>query len=126
MWSEFSVILQPSPIGGIGTFVTHNIAAGAQLFTDSAARRRLPIADVPEPFRKYCILLSDTECICPERFDRMEVGWFINHSFQPNISRRSDGVIVAVHDIRAGDELLVDYNQLQEPQHLKEAYYRQA
>lgn len=122
-WSEFSFILKPSSLGGVGVFATHDIEVGTQVFSGIFSRRKMKVEDVPSDFIKYCIFLSDEECLCPERFDRMEIGWFVNHSDQPNIARR-EGVNVAVHAIKAGDEILIDYNQLGEPEHLKEAYYK--
>ena len=32
--------------------------------------------------------------------------------------------LYALKDIKAGDEITINYNNLQEPQHLKEAYYK--
>jgi SET domain-containing protein len=54
----------------------------------------------------------------------MEIGWFLNHSETPNIIKKSDGLVYAVTDIQAGDEILMDYNQLNEPESMKESYYK--
>lgn len=81
-------------------------------------------ANVPEAFKKYCIYLNDEECLCPERFDRMEIRWYINHSHQPNIQKHSDKNIVTLRDIKQGEEILIDYNYLNEPEHLKEDFYK--
>jgi SET domain-containing protein len=123
-WTEFSFILQPSSLGGIGVFATHAIAAGAQLFSGTFSPRKMLVKDVPAAFHKYLVYLSDEECLCPERFDRMEIGWFLNHSETPNIIKKSDGLVYAVTDIQAGDEILMDYNQLNEPESMKESYYK--
>jgi SET domain-containing protein len=124
-WTEFSFILKPSPIGGIGVFATHDIPAGKQAFSGQFSPRKMAIKDVHADFLKYCIFVNDEECLCPERFDRMEIGWFLNHSDKPNIAKNAEGLTIAVRDIKAGDEILCDYNQLNEPDHLKEAYYWQ-
>ncbi|MFA6916498.1 MAG: SET domain-containing protein [Parachlamydiales bacterium] len=136
-WSEFSFMLKPSPLGGVGVFSTHDIPAGTHLFSSDFEIRTMKVKDVPASLRKYCIYISDEECLCPERFDRMEIGWYINHSSTPNIAKMSrvsnaqavenikERTIYAIQDIKEGDEILIDYNYLDEPEHLKEEYYKQ-
>lgn len=134
-WTEFSFILKPSTLGGVGVFATHDISAGTQLFRhEGHTIRKLKIKNVPEELVKYCVYINDEECLCPERFDRMEIGWYINHSNTPNIENRGEVKIdenngvkpnfYAIKDIKAGDEILIDYNTLNEPEHLKEDYYK--
>lgn len=141
-WSEFSFILKPSTLGGIGVFVTHDIPANTLVFPKFHELRILAIKEVPNDFLKYCIFINDEQVVAPERFDRMEIGWFINHSHEPNIENRhpirnskrvdvahmlSDMKVRSIYtkrDIQAGEEILIDYNNLDEPNHLKEDYYR--
>ena len=132
-YSEFSFVLKPSPLGGIGVFATHDIPVGTKIFNHSYALRILNIKDIPQEFIKYCIYISEEECICPEQFDRMEIGWYINHSNTPNIAAEplalgidnlvNDHAPYTIKDIKAGDEILIDYNYLNEPEELKEEYY---
>ena len=117
-WSEFSYVLKPSPLGGIGVFATHDIAAGTLLANKGHKIRVLKIKDIPPEFLKYCIYINNEECVCPERFDHMEIGWFINHSATPTYS------FYALKAIKAGDEIVMDYNSLNEPADLKEDYYK--
>jgi len=133
-WTEFSFILKPSPLGGIGVFATHDIAKGTQVFKNSFELRNLKTKDIPSELIKYCIFLNDEECLCPKRFDRMEIGWYLNHSSDPNIANKfvithasefgKERLVYATKDIKAGDEILIDYNALGEPEHLKEDYYK--
>lgn len=135
-WTEFSFMLKPSSQGGIGVFATHDIPAGTQVFTEDFNLRTLKIKNVPTELIMYCIYISDEECLCPERFDRMEIGWYINHSSEPNIAKKGlintddpindikKRTVYAIKDIKAGDEILIDYNYLNEPEHLKEDYYK--
>lgn len=123
-WTEFSFILQPSSLGGIGVFATHDIPKGTQVFSNKSSPRKLKINEVPPALIKYCIYLDDEYCLCPERFDRMEIGWYLNHSDHPNIKKQAENYVVAIRDIKAGDEILMDYNDLNEPEHLKEDYYK--
>lgn len=134
--TEFSLILGASSLGGIGVFAVHDIPAGTMLSYKGHNIRILKVKDIPLEFIKYCIYINDNECICPERFDRMEIGWFFNHSATPNIALNEivlsnidiyDGAIpahtlYALADIKAGQEVLIDYNDLNEPEHLKESY----
>jgi mannose-6-phosphate isomerase-like protein (cupin superfamily) len=128
--TEFSLILKPSS-NGIGVFALENIPAGALLFNCSHNMRKLKISDVPEALRQYCIYLNADELIAPERFDRLEIGWFLNHSESPNLSYNGtqnfgakQAKIYAARNIKTGEELLMDYNELNEPEHLKEDYYK--
>lgn len=137
-WSELSFILKPSPIAGVGVFATHDICAGTILMCKCQNTRKLKTKDIPAEFLKYCIYINKEECLCPERFDRMEIGWFINHSSKPNIalkeSASSDCDInndvvhehgfYALTNIKVGDEILLDYNSLKEPEDLKDGYYK--
>lgn len=136
-WSEFSFMLKPSPLGSVGVFATHDIPKGTLLFNKNFEIRTMKVKDVPTPLLQYCIYISDDECLCPGRFDRMEIGWYLNHSSTPNIAKKSEvshaeaventkeRTVHAIQDIKAGDEILIDYNYLDEPEHLKEDYYRQ-
>ncbi|HVV69059.1 MAG TPA: SET domain-containing protein [Gammaproteobacteria bacterium] len=122
--TEYSFILLPSTISGIGVFAAHDIPAGSHLFTTSFNSRKKYIKDIPDAFIKYCIYIDNEQCLCPERFDRMEIGWYINHSDKPNIILNSERNVIAIADIKANDEILINYNQLNEPEHLKEDYYK--
>lgn len=101
----------------------------------------MKIKDIPTDMLKYCIYINDNEVIAPEHFDRMEIGWFINHSNDPNIIRgiliqddlkktvvKTDDskirTVFTIKEIKAGDEILIDYNTLNEPEHLKESYFK--
>jgi len=85
--TEFSFILKPSVLGGIGVFATHDIPRNTPLFSASPSPRRMKTKDIPTDFIKYCIFVNDDECLCPERFDRIGTGWYIKHSCDPNIGK---------------------------------------
>lgn len=123
--TEFSFILAPSHLGGIGVFATHDIDKGTPLIPGRFTKVVRNKKEIPPDFLKYCIFINDEECWCPERFDRMEIGWYINHSDDPNIGKKND-VVYVLRDIKKGEEILIDYNELDEPEHLKEAYYKKS
>jgi len=128
--NEFSFTLKPSE-HGIGVFAVHDIEANTylRLFGDQTEElehrtRSLNKKDVPEILRQYCIDRGET-LICPDDFGHMPVGWFLNHSKNPNAFHRGDYCWYALRDIAAGEEILIDYNSLEEPEESKESYYRQ-
>ncbi len=125
--NEFSFVLRPSS-HGIGVFALHDIAQDThlRLFGDkemvgvsSVARLK---KTVPEAFQSYCLARGDT-LICPPDFGHMPVGWYLNHSKVPNAYPDKDFKWYASRDIVAGEEILIDYNALEEPESTKEIYY---
>ncbi len=118
-WTEFSAILKPSEISGVGVFTTHELKAGTQVLPKFNPKIRKTNA-IPHEFIHFCIFLNEEECLCPEQFDQMEIGWYLNHSNFPNVERKSDGNLYALRDIGAGEEILMDYNQFDEPENLKD------
>lgn len=125
--SEFSFILKPSD-HGVGVFAVHRIAKGAhlRLFGDNETVDLGSILrskkDVPEEFHEYCIDRGD-DLICPEDFGQMHVGWYLNHDKNPNAFRDEDFKWYAAREIEAGEEILIDYNSLEEPVESRESYY---
>lgn len=125
--NEFSFILKPSK-HGIGVFATHDIEKDTflRLFGDEKESehkvRILDKKDVPEVFQDYC-LYRKNELVCPPDFGNMPVGWYLNHSQNPN-AIHTDYKWYALRDIKAGEEILIDYNLLGEPEEIREDYYR--
>jgi SET domain-containing protein len=126
--NEFSFILKPAE-HGIGVFAAHDIAKGVHLAmfgeeerldARSLVRRTM---GVPEPFRGYCMDWG-TELVCPKDFSCMPIGWYLNHSKAPNAERDKGYRWYASRDIRSGEEITIDYNSLEEPEEVKEDYYR--
>lgn len=126
---EFYFIAKPSPLDGVGVFAIRNIPAETLLFEFNF--RTLKIKDIPTEFQKYCIFINQEECLCPERFDRMEIGYYLNHSDTPNIkgekivdeiSGKITYIFYAAQNINAGDEVLSNYNDLDEPENLRETF----
>lgn len=126
--TEFSFILKPSHYG-IGVFATHGIKSGThlRLFGDKETinlrSMSRPKEEVPEVFRNYCMDRGN-ELICPLDFGQMPVGWYLNHSKNPNAVPDNDYRWYAARDIASGEEVTIDYNSLNEPEEAKENFYK--
>lgn len=125
--SEFSFILKASE-HGVGVFAAQPIEKGAylRLFgdneTDDLESLSRPKEEVPASFQEYCIDRGDT-LICPQDFGHMHLGWYLNHSKNPNAARDADLKWYALRDIALGEEIVIDYNSLEEPNAARESYY---
>ena len=119
--NEFSFLLKPSPISGIGVFAAHDITKGEYLRLFVSGSKARSASAVPEAFKQYCVGQGDL-LYGPFDFARIDVGWYVNHSFEPN-AKHVDFEYFACQDIKAGEEITVDYNTLGEPEEEKEAYY---
>ena len=78
---------------------------------------------MPDMFIQYCLDRGDT-LICPKDFGCMEIGWYLNHSKTPNAYHDDDYNYYASNDIKAGEEITIDYNLLGEPEDTKEDFFR--
>ena len=124
--NEFSFVLKPSE-HRIGVFAAHDIKNGTflRLFGDDRhpeESRMLSKETVPAQFRHYCIDRG-SQFACPDDFGAMHIGWYLNHSHAPNAAHRKYQYY-AIRDIAAGEEILIDYNTLEEPDEVRESYYR--
>lgn len=121
--NEFSFTLKPSDYG-VGVFATHDIKEGTylRLFGDSSSYIMRKKEDVPEYWSNYCVSRGE-ELVCPRDFGAMQVGWYLNHSKNPNAIHKNYEYY-ALRAIKAGEEILIDYNTLEEPEGSKEDYYK--
>lgn len=121
--NEFSFMLKPA-VHGVGVFAVHDIEQGThlRLFGDDEKVCVRVRTEVPELFREYCIERGE-KLFCPEDFGQMCVGWYLNHSFAPNAQRDDDFKWYALRDIKSGEEIVIDYNSLEEPDSAREGYY---
>ena len=122
--NEFSFILKPSE-HGVGVFAVHGIAKGTELRLFAGKGKEgdkiWKKGEVPKLFQDYCIEKED-HLVGPQDFGCMPLGWYLNHSKNPNAMLKGDH-FYALRDIQEGEEILVDYNDLDEPEGAKEEYY---
>lgn len=121
--NSYLFLLNPSPIHGIGLFSTQNMPSKMVILPDwfNVVKRKL--SDIPRDFIKFCIFIDDEYVWSPINFNYLSLDNYINHSFQPNIRVNENNKLETIRNIAAGEEILVDYNQYNEPNHLKESYY---
>ena len=125
--NEFSFVLKPSP-HGVGVFATHAIKKGTplrlfgdeKLYTDTV--RILEKHSVPLSFQDHCIDRGEL-LHCPKDFGCMQIGWYLNHSKQKSNAVHREYDWYASRDISEGEEIIVDYNSLHEPQNAHDSYY---
>ena len=121
-----SFILKPSTVEGVGVFVLHDVDEGTrlELFQEDFQEELRDEKGVPEELHGYCLNHESGKLLCPKFFNRMDVGNYVNHSKNANMVYAKDKGYSAKRDIKAGEELLANYNDLSEPESSKEDYYK--
>ena len=115
---EFSFILKPSPIAGVGVFVTHKIKKGTRLRVFSGEpTRKMKMSEVKKnpvlaKFVEFFAVVSDGTAYMPPNFSRLDVGWYLNHSDKFNAYHDENYRYYASRDIEEGEELTINYNDL--------------
>jgi SET domain-containing protein len=116
------VMIRPSPLHGIGVFAIRDIPKGTRdLFSQGVGEWiKLTIAEV-EALPKHSRDLVENHCLFDEDFyyvpdygfKRVDLVIYLNHSDTPNVVSVNDGEFFeAICDIKAGEELLVDYGTI--------------
>ena len=116
------IMLQSSPVHGIGVFAIQPIPRGCRnIFSkDSGEWIKVPITEVetlPEHSRSlietYCLFDEENYFVPESGFKTIDPVIYLNHSAQPNIISINDGEeFEALVDIVPGQELLVNYEHL--------------
>ncbi len=116
---EFSFLLKPSPIAGVGVFVTHPIKKGTRLlvFSGAAPTRKIKMSEAKKnpvlaKFVEFFAVASGGWVYCPANFSAMPVGWYLNHSDKSNAHHDEGYRYYASRDINEGEEVTINYNDL--------------
>lgn len=125
---DHSFILKPSTISGasVGVFALHGIEPKVHLELKPQGKSigvDVKEADIPKSLLTYCVANENGTWRCPPEFNHMHLVWYLNHSDQPNAEKRDDGYY-STKPIKSGEEILIDYNSLGEPEDKKEDYYK--
>ncbi len=111
--------LQPSPIHGVGVFAIRDIPNGTNIFRDDRSEmiwvNREEVlklsGDVRRLYDDFCVL-KNGRYGCPNGFNNLTIAWYINKPLEgqnPNTECRGEYDFFAARDIRAGEELTVNY-----------------
>ncbi|GAB2814113.1 SET domain-containing protein [Ferruginibacter profundus] len=118
------VMLKPSPIEGVGVFAITDIPKGCRdMFSkpgtdDEWVTVPKTEVDALPPHAQfivgnYCLYDEDNYFIPGNGFKKIDLSLFLNHADIANIISINDGdYFEAVRDIKAGEELLVDYGEI--------------
>jgi len=119
------VMLQPSPISGVGVFALQNIPVGCrEIFSkpnindEWITLSKNEVDDLPSHSKflvgNYCLYDDDENYFLPaEGFKKIDLSLFINHSITPNIISINDGdYFEVIKNIEIGEELVLDYGQI--------------
>jgi hypothetical protein len=107
----------PSGIHGVGIFAVSVIPEGAtvQLWSDEELQF-IPKPLQPGPLRTM-VLTYGVETAdgfwCPQDFNRAEIGWYINHSDQPNMTYADRITLRALRRIEPCEELTINYVEIE-------------
>lgn len=116
------VALKPSKVQGIGVFAMVDISKGQRnIFSkDQSEWIRIPkseIAELPlhskDLVENFC-LYDEGHYYVPEYgFKMVDLVIYLNHDENPNIASINEGEdFEALRDIRAGEELFIDYSEI--------------
>ena len=114
---EFSFILKPSKIAGVGCFATHAIAKGTRLRVFNGGNRTFSIKEANNTpvLKKFCDffgVIDGDKFITAGNFSAMAVGWYMNHCDDFNAHHDEGYKYFASRNIKAGEEITIDYNEL--------------
>jgi SET domain-containing protein len=110
--------LRASKIHGVGVFAVKRIKKGDHLpLFESDDFRFITPAKVSKTgipiklFRKYSIQFPDGFS-SPKNFNRMSIGWYLNHSEKPNSFCDEHYEYFSQRDIKKDEEITINYNEL--------------
>jgi SET domain-containing protein len=116
------VTLKASPIHGIGVFALVDIPKGTKnIFSDDKSEWIKLTYDEVNKLPPQSIALIENFCLYDEEgyfvpeygFKMMDLVVYLNHSDTPNIESKMEGAFFeTLCDIKAGEELLVDYGEI--------------
>jgi SET domain-containing protein len=122
--NQTKIILKSSPVHGIGVFALQKIPKGSRdfFFSDGGKWIKVPIQEVEklpvharELVETYCLFDEESYFVPEQGFNMIDPVIYLNHSSHPNIISVNEGEkFEALKDIEAGEELLLNYNEIVE------------
>ncbi len=118
------VTLRPSPVHGIGVFAVADIPKGTKGFFSDDKSEWIPLhkeeVETLPPQSKalienHCLYDSDYYYVPEYGFRIVDLVVFLNHSENPNVQSLDEGAdFITLRDIKAGEELFVNYGEIVE------------
>lgn len=106
----------PSRIHGVGAIAVRRIPKGSLVFRGEDERAvwvaRSAVKKLPAELRSLYEdfgMVDGKRLGVPANLNRLSVGWYVNHSDDPNVAAGEDGRFRALRRIDAGEELTADY-----------------
>jgi len=118
------VMLKPSPVQGIGVFAITDIGKGQRaIFSNDKSEwikiSKTEIGSLPQHSKavveNFCLYDEENYFVPEYGFKMVDLVIFLNHDDNPNVASINDGEdFEALRNIRAGEELFIDYGQIVE------------
>ena len=105
---------------GVGVIAIKPIQKGAKPLCSLRTQREVKVADdelkgIPKAVREYiesfCFIEEGVTYIPSGGMNAMDMAVYLNHSKEPNLRFMPNGDLVALKNIRAGEELFIDYDE---------------
>ena len=111
--------LKPSPIHGVGVFAIRTIPKGVNVFDNTEAGEMVAVPrdaientdkEIKSLYNDFCPIQGDIFW-CPQNFNSLTVGWYINESKTPNVRwEDKNASFYALREIVKDEELTADYS----------------
>ncbi|MBK8290410.1 MAG: SET domain-containing protein [Flammeovirgaceae bacterium] len=120
------VMLRPSPVGGVGVFAIREIPKGCRsMFSNPDINEkwikvsRQEVEALPtftqDIIVNYCLFDADAYFVPEHGFKKLDSSYYLNHSANPNLVSINEGeYFEATRDIKANEELFLDYGTIVE------------
>lgn len=110
-WFNSKVKCKKSSIHGIGVFAENNIKNGEVIGVIGGII--VPISEIKEYWAKvggdFGAQLNDEFYIVPSSKRELEETGVFNHSCNPNVGWAGEIIVIAIRDIKKGEEITMDY-----------------
>ena len=107
---------------GVGVFAIRDIPEGTLLFVgDVGGTVMIPVSEVKEiadeevrrMYTDFCPVVNGC-FVAPKDFNQITMGWYLNHSAEPNVAVLEGLRFIASRLIPKGEELVSDYTTYSE------------
>ena len=126
---QFSFMLKPSKVEGVGVYATHSIKKGTRLRIFPGGESKFVSNKskwFKSPLRKLFLERYSVEVeggiYCPPDFSRMDIGWYLNHSKKPNTLHDEKYNYYAKKNIEKDEEIFINYRNLSDVEKNSEAW----